>query len=112
MPFEEKAKKFTREDAIALLQKKHEALTAAGVTRYPARADFDADEVVAIKAFLGPWPRALEAAGIKTPRDDGRAERTLQKRIRAKRARTLQKKIAGKMPSTAKAAAPNSEDTQ
>ena len=111
MPFEEKAKKFTKEDAVALLQKKHEALTAAGITRYPARADFDADEVVAIKAFLGPWPRALEAAGIKPPRDDGRAERTLQKRIRAKRARTLQKKAAKKMPPATPAASHDSDDT-
>ena len=110
MPFEEKTKKFTKEDAVALLQKKHEALTA-GVTRYPARADFDADEVVAIKAFLGPWPRALEAAGIKPPRDDGRAERTLQKRIRAKRARTLQKKAAKKMPPATPAASHDSDDT-
>jgi len=112
MPFEEKSKKFTKEGAIALLQRKHAALTAAGIARYPARADFDADEVVAIKAFLGPWPRALEAAGIKPPRDDGRAERTLQKRIRAKRARTLQKKAAKKTPPVKQAASPDADDTQ
>jgi hypothetical protein len=74
---------------IALLRAKQEQLTALGQTRYPRRSDFSEAEVVAIKAFLGPGPRALEAAGLKPPRDaDGtRAELLRQKRIRQKRAR-------------------------
>ena len=74
---------------IALLQQKQKQLAADGLCRYPQRSDFSEDEVVAIKAFLGPWPRALEAAGLKPPRDaDGtRAELLRQKRIRQKRAR-------------------------
>ena len=80
-------KKYTKEDCIALLCGKHNELATLGVARYPQRSDFGADEVVAIKAFLGPWPRALEAAGIKPPREDDRAERNREKRIRAKRAR-------------------------
>ena len=74
---------------ILLLQEKHRELLAAGHSRYPQRDDFADDEVVAIKAHLGPWPRALEAAGLKPLRDaDGvRAEQLRQKRLRQKAAR-------------------------
>ncbi|MDY3279966.1 MAG: hypothetical protein SOX25_07660 [Eubacteriales bacterium] len=85
------ADKLTREDALALLQEKRRALEDAGEARYPRRADFSPEQVVAIKAFLGPWPRALETAGIKPPRDDGFAEKRLEKRIRQKRRRTALK---------------------
>ncbi|MBR6740574.1 MAG: hypothetical protein IKM04_05875 [Clostridia bacterium] len=77
-------KKYTKEDCIVLLKSKYSQL---GHSRFPCRADFSEDEVVAIKAFLGPWPRALEAAGIKPPRDGDRLEKNREKRIRAKRAR-------------------------
>ncbi|MBE6850668.1 MAG: hypothetical protein E7504_02860 [Ruminococcus sp.] len=50
------------------MQEKYAQLCADGEMRYPKRADFSEREVVAIKAFLGPWPRALEAAGVKPPR--------------------------------------------
>lgn len=33
--------------------------------RIPKKDDFDAVTLSRIKAFLGPWPRALEAAGLK-----------------------------------------------
>ena len=80
-------KKLTKEDSIVLLQEKYEWLKSQGLSRYPQRSDFEEREVVAIKAFLGPWPRALEAAGIKPPRDDDRAQRNKEKHIRAKQAR-------------------------
>ena len=83
--------KLTREDCLSLLRARAEALSAAGEPRFPHRSDFTDREVVAIKAFLGPWPRALEAAGLKPPRDDGRAEKTLSRRVRAKRRRTAAK---------------------
>lgn len=38
--------------------------------RVPKKSDFDAVEVSRIKAFLGPWPRALEAAGLKEAKQD------------------------------------------
>ena len=76
--------KLTRESALTLLKNKHAEL---GMTRFPRRSDFSDNEVVAIKAFLGPWPRALEAAGIKAPREDDRYARNLEKHIRAKRRR-------------------------
>jgi hypothetical protein len=85
-------KNYGREDAIALLKNKSETLIASGEQRFPRRSDFSEEEVNAIKSFLGPWPRALEAAGLKERREDGRAEKVLEKRIRAKRARTEEKK--------------------
>lgn len=36
--------------------------------RLPCKDDFDDVTRSRIKAFLGPWPRALEAAGLKEPR--------------------------------------------
>ena len=80
-------KKYKKEDCILLLQNKYKELKAEGLSRYPQRSDFEDREVVAIKAFLGPWPRALEAAGIKPPRDDDRPQRNMEKRARAKRTR-------------------------
>lgn len=36
--------------------------------RLPKKEDFDEVTLSRIKAFLGPWPRALEAAGLKEPK--------------------------------------------
>ena len=88
--------KITRSRALELLKEKQEELNRLGEARYPKRSDFSDAEVVAIKAFLGPWPRALEAAGIKAPRDDDRKERNKEKRIAAKRARNYALKNAEK----------------
>ena len=84
--------KFSRDDCLAWLRDQYSLLLSQGETRYPARSDFSPEQVVAIKAFLGPFPRALEAAGIKPPREDDRPARNREKRIRAKRNRTLMKK--------------------
>lgn len=46
--------------AILQLQEKHRSLG-----RLPKKDDFDETDRARIKAFLGPWPRALEAAGLK-----------------------------------------------
>ena len=82
-------RKLSREDCLVLLKEQYGRLRAAGEDRYPKRSDFSEHEVVAIKAFLGPWPRALEAAGIKAPREGDRIEKNREKRIRAKRERRL-----------------------
>ncbi len=79
--------KFTKEQCIGLLRAKAHELRTGGETRFPKRADFSEREVVAIKAFFGPWPRALEAAGLKEARSDDRIQRTKEKRIRSKRRR-------------------------
>lgn len=88
--------KYTREDCIKLLTDKSRALRSAGEERYPQRRDFTDAEVCAIKAQLGQWPRALEAAGLKPMRDDDRPQRNLEKRIRAKRRRTESRKKLSK----------------
>ncbi len=49
--------------AEELLRKKYEELG-----RLPTKADFENADCSRIKAFLGPWPRALEAAGLKMPK--------------------------------------------
>lgn len=87
-------KKYSRELCLALLRGKKEELAAAGESRLPERADFSPEEIAAVKAFLGPWPRALEAAGLKPPGDGGRGELRREKRIRAKRRRTGTQKAA------------------
>ena len=84
--------KYKREDCMVLLQKKYRELEAQGLSRFPQRSDFEEREVVAIKSFLGPWPRALEAAGVKPPREDDRAQKNKEKRVCAKRKRTTAKR--------------------
>lgn len=49
--------------AVRLLREKH-----AELGRLPKKDDFDEATRSRIKAYLGPWPRALEAAGLKAPR--------------------------------------------
>ena len=46
--------------AILQLQEKQRSLG-----RLPKKDDFDEPDRARIKAFLGPWPRALEEAGLK-----------------------------------------------
>ena len=36
--------------------------------RLPTKKDFDSVACAQIKAYLGPWPRALESAGLKPPK--------------------------------------------
>lgn len=37
--------------------------------RMPMKKDFDDVACSQIKAYLGPWPRALESAGLKRPKE-------------------------------------------
>ena len=48
--------------AIDQLKRKY-----AELGRLPKKDDFDDADRSRIKAFLGPWPRALEAAELKMP---------------------------------------------
>ena len=79
------AEKRTREDCLRLLREKQGELHTCGLTRFPQRSDFADHDVMFIKSYFGPWPRALEAAGIKEPRDDDRKQKNREKRARAKR---------------------------
>ena len=38
--------------------------------RLPTKKDFDSATCAQIKAYLGPWPRALASAGLKKPREN------------------------------------------
>ena len=77
----------TREDCVRLLQNK-----AKEQQRYPKKSDFIREEVCAIKSYFGPWPRALEHAGVKEPAIVNREEQKRQKRIERKRAINAKKK--------------------
>ena len=59
-----------RAQCIALLQKKQQELVLQEQHRLPCRGDFSPEEVCAVKAQLGPWPRALEEAGLKPRKFD------------------------------------------
>ena len=85
-------KRFDKKGCIVLLKNKYCELKEQGLERYPKRSDFAENEVVAIKAFLGPWPRALEEAGVKPKRSDNRLQKNKEKRIRAKRAKIKAKR--------------------
>lgn len=52
---------YNKQWAIEQLKNKFEELG-----RLPKKDDFDDASRSRIKAFLGPWPRALEEAGLKT----------------------------------------------
>ena len=88
--------RYTKEKAILLLREKAEQLAEQNEERFPKRADFSDEEVNAIKAFLGPWPRALESAGLKEKRTNDRLEKNREKRILAKRRRREAQKEAKK----------------
>ena len=64
--------KLTREACIELLRNQYAHLKSKNENRYPQRSDFSDREVMAIKAFLGPWPRALEVAGVKPPKSENK----------------------------------------
>lgn len=57
----------TKEDkkfwAVELLRQKYKELE-----RVPYKSDFEEPQRSQIKAYLGPWPRALETAGLKEPK--------------------------------------------
>ena len=38
--------------------------------RLPTKKDFNSAACAQIKAYLGPWPRALESAGLKQPKNN------------------------------------------
>ncbi len=57
--------------AVELLKEKAQKLG-----RLPKKDDFDEATRSRIKAFLGPWPRALEAAGLKEEKQKKETEKT------------------------------------
>lgn len=77
------AEKMSKEDCLLILRQK-----AAEIGELPKKSDFTEQEVARIKSYFGPWPRALEAAGLKPPKADEKTAKSAQKHIRAKRRKT------------------------
>ena len=75
------------EQAKALLRAKGEALG-----RLPVRSDFSESDVMLIKSALGPWPRALEAAGLKEPSAERKAKNAIKRKMTRKRRKTAESK--------------------
>ncbi|MGN1125813.1 MAG: homing endonuclease associated repeat-containing protein [Ruminococcus sp.] len=71
--------KLTREDCLELIRKKYDEKG-----RIPEKSDFSDFQVMMIKSHLGPWPRAMESAGVKPPRSDDKLQKRREKRLRAK----------------------------
>ncbi len=80
--------KLSKEDCVLLIRKKTEELG-----RFPKKSDFENEKVSMIKSYFGPWPRALEAAGVKEPNPE-RIEKKQQKRSRAKENQKMQDKAS------------------
>ena len=56
-----------KDDYLELLR-----AVAARENRLPKKSDFSDDDVNRIKGFFGPWPWALEAAGLKKSKQEER----------------------------------------
>lgn len=52
--------------------------------RFPKKSDFSEQDVARIKALFGPWPRALEAAGLIESKEEERAEKRRLRKERKK----------------------------
>lgn len=48
--------------------------------RLPKKSDFSEYDVMRIKGFFGPWPWALEAAGLKEPKHLQKVQKNREKR--------------------------------
>lgn len=68
----------TKDEYLELLRS-----LAARENRLPRKSDFLADEVNRIKGLFGPWPWALEAAGLKESKQRERKDKNAERRIRA-----------------------------
>lgn len=52
--------------------------------RLPLKSDFDAITLSRIKSFLGPWPRALEKAGLKAKKEAEKSKTSHKRKTRKK----------------------------
>lgn len=69
--------KLTKDDCIKLICSKFSDLK-----RLPVKADFTEYEVMIIKSYFGPWPRALEEAGLRASKSSERINHNREKRAR------------------------------
>ena len=61
--------------------------TAEKEGRLPKKSDFSEADVNRIKGLFGPWPWALEAAGLKESKKEERTEKNRQKHQRSRERR-------------------------
>lgn len=66
-----------KEYYISLLREKAEK-----ENRLPKKSDFSVSDVNKIKGHFGPWPWALEEAGLKESKKEERLEKNREKRAR------------------------------
>lgn len=59
--------------------------------RFPKKSDFSQEDVNKIKSFFGPWPWALEAAGLKESKQEERKAKNIAKRQRSRERRKKSK---------------------
>ena len=52
--------------------------------RLPKKSDFSEYDVMRIKGLFGPWPWALEEAGLKEPKHLQKAQKNREKRLSKK----------------------------
>ena len=57
--------------------------------RLPKKSDFSEYDVMRIKGFFGPWPWALEAAGLKEPKHLQKVQKNREKRLDKKDKRSV-----------------------
>lgn len=69
----------TKEEYLELLK-----AVASKENRFPKKSDFSEEDVNRIKGFFGPWPWALEAAGLKESKQQERRQRNYEKRQHSK----------------------------
>lgn len=79
--------KLTKEDCLELIKGKYNE-----TGKIPEKSDFSDYQVMMIKSHLGPWPRAMETAGVKAPRSDEKLHKKREKRLRAKQRKAEFKK--------------------
>ncbi len=69
----------SKEDCLKALCNK-----ASETGKLPKRTDFSEAEVARIKSYYGPWPRALEAAGLIASNAEERIAKNRDKHLKAK----------------------------
>ncbi len=69
---------------------------ASETGRTPKKTDFDSETACFIKQKLGPWPRALEKAGLKDINDISSKEKSRLKRERIKKNKKREQKQTDK----------------
>ena len=95
------------QEAILMLKNK-----ASELMRAPKRSDFSGSEVCFIKQKLGPWPRALEAAGLKEPPPVSAKEKSRLKREARRKKQKLIKKLSAREDAISEAPAKKSGTDQ